>query len=125
MRIDNALGMFISEFITWCIIITTATVLHASGVTNIGTASDAAHALEPLVHSFPNAGFLAELIFAIGIVGLGLTGGSGARRFRCVCAFRGVQLARRALPQIPRSARFLWRDHGRDADRASDQFRRH
>jgi NRAMP (natural resistance-associated macrophage protein)-like metal ion transporter len=72
MRIDTALGMFISEFITWCIIITTATVLHASGVTNIGTASDAARALEPLVHSFPNAGFLAELIFAIGIIGLGL-----------------------------------------------------
>lgn len=72
MRIDNALGMFISEFVTWCIIIATATVLHASGVTNIRTASDAAQALEPLVHSFPNAGFLAELIFTIGIVGLGL-----------------------------------------------------
>jgi NRAMP (natural resistance-associated macrophage protein)-like metal ion transporter len=72
MRIDNALGMFISEFVTWCIIIATATVLHSSGVTNIGTASDAARALAPLVHSFPNAGFLAELIFAIGIVGLGL-----------------------------------------------------
>jgi Mn2+/Fe2+ NRAMP family transporter len=64
--------MFISEAITWCIIIATATVLHTSGVTNIGTASDAAKALEPLVHSFPSAGFLAELIFAIGIVGLGL-----------------------------------------------------
>ena len=72
MRIDNALGMFVSEFITWCIIIATATVLHSSGVVNIGTASDAAKALAPLVHSFPNAGFLAELIFAIGIVGLGL-----------------------------------------------------
>jgi NRAMP (natural resistance-associated macrophage protein)-like metal ion transporter len=72
LRIDNALGMFISEFITWCIIIATATVLHASGVTNIATASDAARALVPLVHTFPNAGFLAELIFAIGIVGLGL-----------------------------------------------------
>jgi len=72
MRIDNALGMFISEFITWCIIIATATVLHSAGVTNIATASDAAKALAPLVHSFPNSGFLAELIFAIGIVGLGL-----------------------------------------------------
>jgi NRAMP (natural resistance-associated macrophage protein)-like metal ion transporter len=72
MRVDNALGMFISEFITWCIIIATATVLHANGVVNIGTASDAARAIMPLVHTFPNAGFLAELIFAIGIVGLGL-----------------------------------------------------
>ena len=72
MRVDNAIGMFISEFITWCIIIATATVLYANGITNIATASDAAQALVPLVHSFPNAGFLAELIFAIGIVGLGL-----------------------------------------------------
>ena len=72
MRIDNALGMFISEFITWCIIIATATVLHVNGVVNIATASDAAKALVPLVHTFPNAGFLAELVFAIGIVGLGL-----------------------------------------------------
>jgi Mn2+/Fe2+ NRAMP family transporter len=72
MRLDNALGMFISDFITWCIILATATVLHASGVTNIATASDAAKALAPLVHTFPHSGFLAELIFAIGIVGLGL-----------------------------------------------------
>jgi NRAMP (natural resistance-associated macrophage protein)-like metal ion transporter len=72
MRLDNALGMFISDFITWCIILATATVLHASGVTNIATASDAAKALAPLVHTFPYSGFLAELIFAIGIVGLGL-----------------------------------------------------
>jgi NRAMP (natural resistance-associated macrophage protein)-like metal ion transporter len=72
MRTDNALGMFISECVTWCIILATATVLHASGVTNIGTAADAAKALAPLVHTFPHAGFLAELIFAIGIVGLGL-----------------------------------------------------
>jgi NRAMP (natural resistance-associated macrophage protein)-like metal ion transporter len=72
LRTDNAIGMFISEFISWCIIIVTATVLHASGVTNIATASDAARALMPLIHTFPNAGFLSELIFAIGIVGLGL-----------------------------------------------------
>jgi NRAMP (natural resistance-associated macrophage protein)-like metal ion transporter len=72
MRIDNAFGMLISDFITWCIILSTATVLHAGGVTNIATASDAARALAPLVHTFPHSGFLAELIFAIGIVGLGL-----------------------------------------------------
>jgi Mn2+/Fe2+ NRAMP family transporter len=49
-----------------------ATVLNTNGVTNIGTAADAARALAPLVHTFPHAGFLAELIFAVGIVGLGL-----------------------------------------------------
>ena len=71
MRLDNNAGMIISEIITWCILLVAATVLHQSGVKDIKTASDAAKALEPLVHSFPNAGFLAKLIFSIGILGLG------------------------------------------------------
>lgn len=64
--------MFISQFAMWCIIITAATVLNQNGITNINSASDAAQALVPLVHAFPNAGFITELIFAIGIIGLGL-----------------------------------------------------
>lgn len=72
MRIDNALGMFISNAITWCIIVSTATVLNSHGVTNITTSADAAKALEPLVKTFPNSGYLAKFIFSIGIIGLGL-----------------------------------------------------
>ncbi len=72
MRKDNTMGMIISEFTTWCILLVGATVLYKSGVKDIKTAADAAKALEPLVHSFPNAGFLAKLIFSIGIIGLGL-----------------------------------------------------
>ncbi|MCC8424020.1 NRAMP family divalent metal transporter [Mucilaginibacter sp. UR6-11] len=72
MRKDNTAGMIISEFTTWCILLVGATVLFKSGVKDIKTAADAAKALEPLVHSFPNAGFLAKLIFSIGIIGLGL-----------------------------------------------------
>lgn len=72
MRIDNNFGMLFSEFATWSIIVVAATVLHKSGVTDIKTAADAAKALEPLVNSFPHAGFLAKLIFSIGIIGLGL-----------------------------------------------------
>jgi NRAMP (natural resistance-associated macrophage protein)-like metal ion transporter len=72
MRMDNNAGMLISEFTTWCILLVGATVLHKSGVKDIKTAADAARALEPMVHSFPNAGFLAKLIFSIGIIGLGL-----------------------------------------------------
>ncbi len=72
MRIDNAFGMFASEAVTWCIIVVTATVLNSHGVTNIATSADAAKALEPLVHTFPNSGYLAKLIFSIGIIGLGL-----------------------------------------------------
>jgi NRAMP (natural resistance-associated macrophage protein)-like metal ion transporter len=72
MRKDNNAGMIISEFTTWCILLVGATVLHNSGVKDIKTAADAAKALEPMVHSFPNAGFLAKLIFSVGIIGLGL-----------------------------------------------------
>lgn len=71
MRIDNVVGMVISEFTTWCIILTAATVLHQHKIYDIKTAADAAKALEPLVNTFPNAGYLAKLIFSIGIIGLG------------------------------------------------------
>ena len=72
MRLDNFVGMLSSNLVTWCIIITTATVLNAHGITDIKTSADAARALEPLVNTFPNAGLLAKLIFSTGIIGLGL-----------------------------------------------------
>jgi NRAMP (natural resistance-associated macrophage protein)-like metal ion transporter len=71
LRIDNFLGMLSSQIATWCIIVVAATVLNHNGITHIASAAEAAKALEPLVHTFPHAGFLAELIFAIGIIGLG------------------------------------------------------
>ena len=72
LRLDTILGMLFSEFGTWAIIIVAATVLHSNGVTDIRTAADAARALEPLVSTFPNAGYLAKLLFTTGIIGLGL-----------------------------------------------------
>ncbi|RKR82747.1 NRAMP (natural resistance-associated macrophage protein)-like metal ion transporter [Mucilaginibacter gracilis] len=72
MRFDNNFGMIFSEFATWSIIVVGATVLHNSGVHDIKTAADAAKALEPLVHTFPHAGFISKLIFSIGIIGLGM-----------------------------------------------------
>lgn len=72
IRIDNFIGMFFSEICTWSIIVVTATSLHAHGITDIKTSADAARALEPFVHTFPHAGFLAKVIFAAGIIGLGL-----------------------------------------------------
>jgi len=71
MRIDNFLGMLSSQIAAWCIIVVGATVLHKNGFTHVTSAAEAAKALEPLVRTFPHAGFLAELIFAIGIIGLG------------------------------------------------------
>jgi NRAMP (natural resistance-associated macrophage protein)-like metal ion transporter len=72
LRIDNAVGMIVAEVAQWFIIITTATVLFSHGVTDIKTAADAAKALEPLVSSFPASGQIAKIIFAVGIIGLGL-----------------------------------------------------
>lgn len=72
MRVDNAVGMFAAELAQWFIIITTATVLFSHGMTNINSAADAAKALEPLVHSFPDSGQVAKDIFALGVIGLGL-----------------------------------------------------
>src|SRR5258708_1925256 len=68
MRIDTLVGMFFSQVVTWAIIIVTATVLHANQVTDIRTAADAARALEPLVHTFPNAGYIAQALFATAII---------------------------------------------------------
>jgi len=74
IRQDTAIGMSISQVGSWFMIITTAVVLHENGVTTIGTAADAAKALEPLVQGFPHAGTLAKLLFAIGVIGMGLLG---------------------------------------------------
>jgi len=74
LRLDNFTGMIFSEIATWSIIVVAATVLHQNGLTDVTSAADAAKALEPLVHTFPHSGFLAKLIFAFGIIGLGLLG---------------------------------------------------
>lgn len=65
MRIDTIIGMIFSQVITLAIIITTAQTLNRAGITNIGTAQEAALALKPL------AGQYAYLLFAVGIVGIG------------------------------------------------------
>jgi len=72
LRLDNFLGMLFSQIAAWCIIVVAGTVLHNNGIIDVKTAADAARALEPLVDTFPNAGLWAKVIFAFGIVGLGL-----------------------------------------------------
>ncbi|MFA5936401.1 MAG: Nramp family divalent metal transporter [Candidatus Paceibacterota bacterium] len=66
MRIDVWSGMFFSNLIMFFIIATCAATLFGSGITNIATAADAALALKPF------AGNFAFILFAIGIVGVGL-----------------------------------------------------
>jgi NRAMP (natural resistance-associated macrophage protein)-like metal ion transporter len=72
LRTDNAIGMILSQAVAWFIIITAATVLHTAHVTTISTAADAARALEPLVRTFPHSGEIAQGLFALGIVSLGM-----------------------------------------------------
>lgn len=66
MRIDTIAGMAISNIVALAIMVGTAATLHAAGETSIGTAGDAARALQPI------AGKLAFLLFSLGIIGTGL-----------------------------------------------------
>lgn len=66
MRIDVWSGMFLSNIVMFFIILTTAATLFSKGITNIATAADAAKALKPI------AGDQASLLFAIGVIGVGL-----------------------------------------------------
>src|SRR5471032_586981 len=66
IRIDTYLGMALSNVIAFFIVVTTATTLHAHGITDIQTSAQAAEALRAV------AGPLTFVIFAAGIIGTGL-----------------------------------------------------
>ena len=66
MRFDTWLGMGYSNLISLFVVVTTATTLHAHGITNIQTSAQAAEALRPIAGAFTFA------IFAAGIIGTGL-----------------------------------------------------
>jgi Mn2+/Fe2+ NRAMP family transporter len=68
IRWDTWSGMFYSDVTAYFVILATAVTLHVSGVTTIETAAQAAAALRPL------AGNFAFVIFALGILGVGLIG---------------------------------------------------
>jgi Mn2+/Fe2+ NRAMP family transporter len=63
---DTRVGMTFSNVVAFFIILTTAVTLHGSGIKTIGTAADAAKALQPI------AGAWAFAFFAVGIIGTGL-----------------------------------------------------
>jgi len=66
MGIDTKIGMVFSNVMTFFIILTTAATLNKNGIFSIETPAQAALALKPL------AGEFAYLLFAIGIIGIGL-----------------------------------------------------
>jgi hypothetical protein len=65
-RVDVIVDMAFSQVVMCCIILTAASVLHASGHTQVQTAQDAASTLAPL------AGRFAFVVFATGLIGTGL-----------------------------------------------------
>jgi NRAMP (natural resistance-associated macrophage protein)-like metal ion transporter len=98
LRVDVVTGMFISNFIMYFIILTTAATLHAHGIVKIETAHQAAEALRPL------AGNAAYLLFTLGLIGTGMLGvpvlaGSCAYAIAEAAAWRG------SLERKPRGAR--------------------
>ncbi|WP_423140943.1 NRAMP family divalent metal transporter [Parablastomonas sp. CN1-191] len=66
IRLDTLIGMAFSTIISLAIVFATAATLHASGVRDITTSSQAAEALRPI------AGPFAFAMFAAGIIGTGL-----------------------------------------------------
>ena len=64
-RVDVVSGTVAAGVIAWCIVLTTGTVLHGSGM-GIETAADAAGALAPV------AGAYATQLFALGLLGASL-----------------------------------------------------
>lgn len=66
MRVDVTGGMLSAVIVAFVIMVVTASTLHPAGVTEITTPQQAADALRPL------AGDASELLFALGILGLGL-----------------------------------------------------
>jgi Mn2+/Fe2+ NRAMP family transporter len=65
IRTDTLFGMGFSNLIAFFIILSTATTLHESGITNVETSAQAAQALKPI------AGQFASLLFTVGIIGTG------------------------------------------------------
>ncbi len=68
IRWDTWSGMFYSDITAYFIILATGVTLHVAGITDITTAAQAASALKPL------AGHFAFVLFALGILGVGLIG---------------------------------------------------
>ena len=62
---DVGFGTFLSNAITFCIILAASSTLFKNGIHSISTSKEAALALEPI------AGGLASALYALGIIGLG------------------------------------------------------
>jgi NRAMP (natural resistance-associated macrophage protein)-like metal ion transporter len=99
-RTDVLTGMFFSNLVMYFIILTSATTLHAHGMTKISTARDAAEALKPL------AGNGAYWLFTLGLIGTGILGvpvlaGSSAYAIAEALKWRKASLDERPRRAVP------------------------
>ncbi|MGY4286819.1 Mn2+/Fe2+ NRAMP family transporter [Bradyrhizobium sp. LM2.7] len=119
IKMDTVSGMLLSNGIAFFIILTTASVLHANGVTNINSATEAAEALRPLARRFHLCAVRAwhHRHRPIGDPG---AGGVGGLR-RC----RDFRLARHAGGQAGRGGRLLHHHRHRNPDRLRPRLHRH
>ena len=98
MRVDVIGGMVSAVFVAFAIVVAAAATLNANGITKIETAEQAARALKPV------AGELAGLVFALGIVGLGLLAVpvlAGSTAYACAEAFGWREGLSRTFRQAP------------------------
>ena len=101
LRIDTYVGMGVSNLIAYFMIVATAATLHAKGITDIATTSQAAQALEPI------AGKFASLLFGAGVIGTGLLALpvlAGAAAY----AVAGLLRIRKGLHQPPGEAKTFY-----------------
>jgi len=66
IRVDTYIGMAVATLVAYAVIVTVASTLHASGMTEISTSAEAAEALRPATGPF------AFVVFSLGIIGTGL-----------------------------------------------------
>ena len=66
IELDTIVGMGISNLIAFAIMITAAATLNVANIKDIETSAQAAEALRPI------AGSMAEIVFALGVIGTGL-----------------------------------------------------
>jgi NRAMP (natural resistance-associated macrophage protein)-like metal ion transporter len=101
VKTDTKIGTAWAEVVQWSIIVVCATVLFRHGVTNITTAAQAASALQPL------AGDYAKVLFATGVVGVGLM---AIPIFAGVSAYAMCELNgwRKGLDLKPRDGRLFY-----------------
>ena len=101
IRADTLIGMGFSHITALFILIATAATLHQVGIRDIGTAAEAAAALEPI------AGEQAALLFALGLVGTGMLAVpvlAGSAAYALSETFRWVE----GLDRKPREARAFY-----------------